>query len=170
MKRIALSTGHSPFEDGADHDGLNEHELAAEWVAIIGSYLHGKAEIIHVPTGYLRAKVDFINEQNCDHAVEVHFNSAHVPVVGYETLHCPNSVKGIDLAMKLQQAMHSVLPTRNRGIKEGWYQGDKKNGPLFFLEKTNCPAAIIEPAFIQNYRLIEPYKRNCCRAIAEALV
>jgi hypothetical protein len=47
---------------------------------------------------------------------------------------------------------------------------EPKNGPDYFLAKTNCTALIIEPEFIDNIDILAENQDECCEAIASALI
>ena len=58
----------------------------------------------------------------------------------------------------------------DRGIKEGWYRMDAAAGKIdAFLEKTCCPAIIIEPAFIYHHYEIVYFRESCVMAIAAGI-
>jgi hypothetical protein len=69
----------------------------------------------------------------------------------------------------------------DRGAKEGWYKMDRpgvidfygdEDGdemPDYFLRKTNCPALILEPEFIQQYGHIKNSRKVGTQAIAAAI-
>ncbi|MDA3834721.1 MAG: N-acetylmuramoyl-L-alanine amidase, partial [Spirochaetales bacterium] len=61
-----------------------------------------------------------------------------------------------------QESIAQELGNRNRGVKEGWYMMDPKNGPDYFLAETNCPAVITEFYFLDNAEERERYAGNVC--------
>ena len=179
---IILSAGHYPESPGtcypADNPHWCEHTEAVDWVNHIAILVRQQVKVGIVPTGPLTGKVKWINEQ-CQRnqvklAVEIHFNSDESKQAkGSETLYCPGSVKGELLANIIQGALSSILPP-NRGVKEGWFRMIRPPDPRakkdYFLEKTNCPALIIEPEFIYNRRTIESNQNFACEIIADALI
>lgn len=168
--KIAISAGHYPERPGACHHDFCEHGEAMRWAELIAENLEGATLIA---PGYLNTKVATINSQNFDIAVEIHFNSAkdaegnHVGE-GSETLFYPHSEKGAYVASEVQTSIVNA-GFRNRGIKPGYYRMNKKNGPDFFLAKTNCPAIILEPEFIHYKSRIQRLRVETCQLIAEAL-
>ena len=66
------------------------------------------------------------------------------------------------------QEVLSPLLLPDRGAKPGWYQGDKENGALYFLEKTQMPAIIIEPGFFADRAGLD--MESACRIIADSAV
>lgn len=184
---IFLSPGHHPAAPGAVYQGFAEHDEAARWVYEIFNHLPIDSALV-VPPLVLQSKVDFINRRvvvGRSIAVEIHFNSAkvwkdldHDGVVdegeqqnvgrGSETLYMPGSVKGRQLAEVLQAALAEVFKP-SRGVKEGYYQMNPAKGPDYFLEKTICPAVILEPEFIHFKREIQAGRAKACELIADAL-
>lgn len=177
MKTILLSAGHYPARPGVVFDGTTEHAVASEWVSKIIE-LHSlrdkyDIEIIPITTGKLTQKVREVNEyvksgRDCI-AIELHFNSAHSKSArGYETLYCPNSKAGLNLASEYHSCFTRLIggALRDRGIKEGYYQTNPKNPPLYFLRATACPALIIEPAFVCELSQLDSTKM--CTHILES--
>jgi len=179
---IAVSAGHYPSAPGACYDGICENEIARSWLHwLLVDY---RDVFIEVPNVTLKEKIDFINRNNCELAVEIHFNSAGGKGAGCETLYYPGSEKGRACANIIHKAFTPYF-TPNRGVKEGWYRmdrpgvkdypgdvdGDEK--PHYFLRKTSCPAVIVEPEFIHNYytRIIDVEREviaNLAHRIMEA--
>lgn len=187
---ILISAGHYPESPGTCYPANNphwcEHAEAADWVNHIAILVRQQIKVEVVPTGPLLiydkikkqvtgGKVHWINEQcrrhNIKLAVEIHFNSdASKRAKGSETLYCPGSVRGEMLATIVQGAVASIFPP-NRGPKAGWWKMDPSLGKKdYFLEKTHCPALIIEPEFIYNRSTIEANRHTGCEVIADALI
>lgn len=168
---ICISAGHHPQSKGASFGDFNEHDEAVLWASRIKHILGDKAML--VPFDVLRKKVNFINAMKPKMAIEIHFNSAvdetgkHIGE-GCETLYYPNSNKGKELAEVMQKSL-SELFQPDRGAKEGWYRMDKKNGPDYFLARTNCVSLILEPEFIHRRDVIEANRLQACEIIATVL-
>lgn len=185
MLKIALSAGHNPNAKGASNgQGFNEYDEAIKWLAkLIELFSNSQVQVIEVPTGSLRSKINFINKQtDLKLALEIHFNScASIKVKGSETLYCPGSYRGKIAADIIQRAIASIMPP-NRGIKEGWYRMDRPGIKDYagdvdgdevidaFLRSTRCTAVIVEPEFIQNRSVIEANRDICCEVIYEAIL
>lgn len=184
---IHISAGHFPERPGACFGTFCEHNEAMHWAILIVEHLtqQGCGAVV-VPTGPLKKKIEFINGSNPQLAVEIHFNSfkiwedanrdglitddeLHHAGRGCETLYYPESQKGVVLAHNVQDALTEFFPP-DRGIKEGWYRMNPKNGPDYFLEKTACPSIIVEPDFIHKKNKIQDRRRDACIAIAEAVI
>ena len=172
---IAISAGHYPERPGACFGNFCEYSEANRWAINITDHLiRAGLDARLVPTGVLKNKVAFINDIDADIAVEIHFNSAkdsngkHIGK-GCEALYHPESQKGAYLASTLLDAMEDLFKP-SRGIKEGWYRMDRNKGVDFFLAKTRCPSAIIEPEFIHCTANIAENREAACLAIAESLI
>jgi len=171
---IYISAGHNPEAKGACNDGFCEYDEAVLWVEkiieILADYYEIKAKF--VPTGSLKQKVNYINnDPDSDMAVEIHFNS-NVNARGSETLYYPKSKKGKRLAKYIQDEFEEqYIFQPNRGVKEGWYHsgstGTRKL--LYFLAKTNPVAVIVEPQFIYHKQDIIDNRCKGCTAIADAI-
>ena len=181
---IFVSAGHYPSKPGATHEGFTEYDEAIIWAELIVEALGNEGVL--VPTGFLGQKIDFINARSPDLAIEIHFNSfkvwkdanqdgimtddeLHAAGRGSETLYYPGSKSGHRLAELVQLAV-SKLFKPDRGVKEGYYRMQKKNGPDFFLAKTTCPAVIVEPEFIHRKELIQENREASCELITSALL
>lgn len=173
MNRVFLAAGHYPASPGAGHEGFFEHDEAAVWVKVM---VKASPDLFsEVPTGDLKSKTKWVNTrcQDGDVAVELHFNSAvdadgkHVGS-GSVTLYMPGSAKGKELAVACQRALSSVYPP-DRGVVEGWYRGDQSKGAYYFLERTTCPAVILEPEFVHRADVIRAGADACRKALTLAL-
>jgi len=195
MSIIAVSAGHHHWSPGARYKTeFVEHTEAIIWACQIVAHMHGRAKL--VPFGCLKDKTRFINGlDNISLAMEVHFNSAKQyeldeagnmvvdyingagkPVYkfrhvgnGSETLYCPGSEAGLPFANIVQEVLANNFQP-SRGIKPGYYQMDPKRGPDYFLKRTKCPAIIIEPDFVQNYKHIQEMREQTCMDIAHKLL
>lgn len=182
---IFISAGHYPARPGARSGKIKEHDEAVTWVSALCERLGPLAT--EVPTGTLREKCRFINFNGSsrDCAIEIHFNSFKIwedlnrdglvtedeltaAGKGCETLYYPGSLAGRLLAEICQNAMKDILPP-DRGVKEGWYRMNPKNGPDYFLAQTRCPAVIVEPEFIHRVDVYQTARLRVVDALADAL-
>jgi N-acetylmuramoyl-L-alanine amidase len=184
---VIISAGHYPEKPGVCYEDFCEHAEAVKWAGEINGYLVSKGvPSLLAPTGVLSQKVEFINSRNPTLALEVHFNSFKVwkdanadGIIdddelmnagrGSETLYYPGSQKGVMFAHNVQERLAEHFQP-DRGIKEGWYRMNPKNGPDFFLARTRCPAIIVEPDFIHRVDEIVSQRNTACIAIAEAVI
>lgn len=166
---IALSAGHEPNAQGAEYNGITEYALASEWIKEIAAKLRETIPCDIVPTGDLQSKIGWINVRDYRLAIELHFNSDTTKKqTGSETLYCPGSAKGMVLAKIVQVYLGPLFPP-SRGAKPGWYQGDPKKGPLYFLSNTGPWALILEPEFIYNYEMLAEKKFAAIEMIADGI-
>lgn len=174
---IIVTPGHYASAVGAKNaDNFTEYPETKEWARKLYQAIGDRA--IYVGSQTLSRKVEAINElcklNDVKVAIEVHFNAAknaqgEFVGRGCETLYHPGSVRGKQLAELVQPILANHFPP-SRGVKEGWYQRRKTNGPLYFLEKTACPAIIIEPEFIQFASKIQDCRTDCCDELAAMLM
>lgn len=166
--KIAISAGHWQKARGACDGDMCEFPLTLTWAERIADNLIrlGHNAVI-VPSGTLPNKVTWINYQaKAACAVEVHFNSSQSgTAIGSETLYDPLGEEGQALAVSIQRRLGAVsLP--NRGAVKGYYQRDPLKGADYFLHATRCPAAIVEPLFIQQTAELSTLMGPCTEAIA----
>jgi len=181
---ICISAGHHPTKPGACYEGFCEHDEAVRWVDEICSHLGESC--LKVPATTLKEKVAFINARMPRAAIEIHFNAARVwedldkngiqdvgevrnVGKGALTLYYPGSKNGLTLATAIQGNLETLFDRHWNGVMEGWYRMNKKFGPDYFLEKTRCPAIIIEPEFIHRKDIIQNKRKEACIAIATTL-
>lgn len=177
---LFISAGHHPAAPGACFGSFCEYDEANVWADIVVQSLQAypyavlPVGVMRVPGMTLKDKTAFINARAPILAVEIHFNSAkdkdgkHIGQ-GCETLYYPGSDLGLKCAGILQESINGIFPP-DRGPKEGYYRGDKSKGPVWFLEKTKCPALIVEPEFIHHKEEIQKRRDVACTAIAAGVM
>ena len=180
--KIAVAAGHSIDEPGVETklevEGesriLSEHRQACLVVHHLKRMFPRNYDLRWV-TGDHEQKVSGINLIEPDLALEIHFNGFRNPIVGgAETLHDTGG-ESLTLAGKVQDRLVRHLGLRNRGIKPGWFQGDKSKGLVYFLWATDCPAIITEGLFLTNPEeaklLLKPTTRYAyALGIAEGII
>jgi N-acetylmuramoyl-L-alanine amidase len=111
-----------------------------------------------------------IREYGADVAVELHFNSAGPNAEGYEFLHWNRSSRSARLASCFHFSFKKFFPTRkSRGLKPI----SKEDRGSAFLQRTHCPAAILEPYFGSNAEETNFYsarREELARAYADAIL
>ena len=173
--RIAISAGHNYKAKGAVWEGFSEWPETRIWAELVMQALSKDFTVFLVPEDSLTAKVELVNNFNADLAVEVHFNGGgSAATSGCETLHAPGSEKGIRFAKLMQLQLIAALGVKDRGTKEGWHGAPTPTGegPLegktalnYWLRATKCPAIIVEPEFVQQYKFIEAKRLEGSKAI-----
>ncbi len=183
-RKVALSVAHHSAAQGAQWNGLTEYIESQKWVDMVMLCLYDyEVEVYEVPHGKLGNKVHYINDQDCDLAVEIHFNACgNCGAHGAETLYYPHSEKGAKAAQCVQDAMIAVPGVKDRGIKEGWYKMDRPgvkdyHGDVdgdekidYFLRATNCTALILEPEFIESLAAAPYDHSEMCHNIAQGIM
>lgn len=148
MKTIAIVIGHGPkIDKGAfNSNGMSELEWNHGFANLIERALgnRAKAVIIHRQIERVPPWKE-VNAIRPDLAVELHLNAYNSQASGTEMIYYPGSKKGLALAQRLQKAAVAVLGLPNRGVKT-----PMRGRGMVFLERTNCPAVIIESFFIDN--------------------
>jgi hypothetical protein len=172
--KIVISSGHSLKVRGAAGPkpwGLDEVDEARRVVAEIANFLklHGHDAIeFHDDTSTsqdqnLHTIVNFHNAQGAhDLDVSVHFN-AYTPTSGGRGTECLY-VSQADLANNVAMAIAGASGLINRG--------PKKRTDLYFLNKTNQPAILIEVCFVDAQADVEAYDEHfteICQAIGNAI-
>lgn len=152
--KIAISIGHHPDKPGIHSGQYTEH---SEMAPIAGYLIQTLIYMGHKPyvvaAGPLPDKIQAVNKLNADCAIELHLNAGGGD--GAETLYCPGSENGYDLASIIHdEIMYGYyrigVNIDSRGIKEGWYRMIRGGSKDAFLEQTNCPAVITEMYFLDN--------------------
>lgn len=165
--KIALSTGHSiPSAGVTAINGVPEHSFNTIIVNKLMKYHipHGNwfrsdhdCEDLRYPKHLLKTIAN-INEADCTCAIEIHHNASLKHNVDWsEVLYWDTSQAGYLLASKIANYFSSSL--REMMVRPNLkYLG--KHNVKGFLKRTNCPAVIIEPAFIDVLSGLEWVEAN----------
>jgi len=146
---VALIVGHTSEVPGATHQefGISEYQFNERLALAVSEALRGpSSQVIYRarPNDYTGLP-DLINALDPSFIVAFHANSHDTPVSGSEVLHWHRSKKAAVLAGMLQHEILGALGLRDRGLKP---ISDQRGAHL--LQRTNAPAAIIEPIFLSN--------------------
>jgi len=157
MLRIAICPGHHEKARGAVNKkhSLNEHNEALRVVACMTPLLRGMGHEVGIFIGTLGSKIAQINAGEFDLALDIHFNAGGGR--GCEVVYVPHSRTRREQARVISESIATYMNLKDRGPKEGWYQGGENPGtkPDAFVAQTNCPAFIPEPLFIDNDSEVE---------------
>ena len=163
--KIFINPGHCVGKDsGACGFGLSEADVAlniAEKVALYLKVVDCEVKIFQFDG--LAEIVDVSNYWDADLFVSIHCNAFNGYASGTETIYF--SDEGAVLADCIQRQIVSRLGTVDRGIKNkiaGGYDS-------FVCKYTNCPACLVETAFIDNpsdNALLDDHQDDFARAIA----
>ncbi len=147
--KIVIDPGHSgPMEPGACAVGIRECDVVLAIATLLANQLDEQGyEVLLTRTGdiatdELAFRAELANANGADVFISIHINSVDNPSAhGTEVYHYPGSVQGKLLAACLQARLVAELGTVNRGVKAANFQ---------VLRETDCPAALVEVAFISN--------------------
>jgi len=169
--KVVISSGHGLKVRGASGvlDEVNEARRVVERVADYMRSAGHVAQTFHDNTSTnqntnLQTIVNYHNSQIRDNDISVHFNAYQTTSkpMGTETLYVSSS--GQTIANRVSPAIASAGAFINRGAK--------KRTDLYFLNKTNKPAILIEVCFVDSSADADLYRRNfetICVAIASSI-
>lgn len=168
--KIVIDPGHSgPVEPGACAGGVRECDVVLAIAKLLAEQLHDTGyEPLLTRTGdidsdSLAFRADLANANGADVFISIHANSVTNPAAhGTEVYHYPGSTRGRRLALLLQARLVAELGTADRGVKEANFQ---------VLRETDCPAVLVEVAFISNEAdrlLLTGYAGQLAAAVAMA--
>lgn len=168
--KIIIDPGHSgPVEPGACAAGVRECDVALAIAKLLENQLYEQGyETLLTRTGDIVAdglafRAELANANGAVVFISIHANSAQSPAAhGTEVYHYPGSVQGKRLAVCLQARLVAELNTADRGVKAGNFQ---------VLRETDCPAVLVEVAFISNEAdrlLLTGYAGQLAAAVAMA--
>lgn len=160
--RVCIDPGHGGKYSGAVYKELVERSLNTLLAANVAAVLSAKHKIFITRLGdnaYIKNgdRAKYANSIDADVFISVHHNASSTHRGnGFEVLHYPFSRKGIRLASALVRKVCDNWNIKCRGIKPGYYRGDKSKGVLSVLKRTKMPAILIEAFFVDGS---EDYKR-----------
>lgn len=173
--RIAICAGHYPSRPGAYNKkyAIKEHDAAVGVVEHLEEMLTAAGHEVVVFEGTLSSKIKDVNavhkKKKLNLALDIHFNADaetddtdDKKGYGCEVVYCPGNDTRKAQAAKFSAKIAEVLGERNRGALEGWYWGSgivdgKPTKKDAFTAKTNCPAFIPEPGFVDNNDFCERF-------------
>lgn len=168
--KIVLDPGHSgPVEPGACAGGVRECDVVLDIARLLAEQLEEQGHVVlltrngDIDTDDLAFRAEVANVNQADLFVSIHANSVTNPAAhGTEVYHYPGSEQGRRLAGLIQASLVAELNTADRGVKEANFQ---------VLRETDCPAVLVEVAFIshdQERQLLTTYAGQLAAAIAIA--
>lgn len=154
---VCIDPGHGGRDPGAVHKHLVEKDLNLSLAVMIATAIHkeGKHSAILTRAADVHVRntdrAKYANRMRAHVFISVHHNaSSSHRANGIEILHYPFSRKGIKLASALVQKICKRWIIKCRGVKLGYYRGDRKRGVLTVLRKTKMPAILIEAFFLDG--------------------
>lgn len=143
--KICINAGHCPgLDSGAvGATGVQEAEVSRDIGQLVTSYLQRVGyDILFVQENELYQITDASNQFGADLFVSIHCNSAvNKEAKGTETFCFSEFGDGGKLARCIQNQIISTMGTVDRGVKTDRF---------YVLKHTDCPAALVECAFISN--------------------
>lgn len=147
--KVVIDPGHTgPVEPGACAGGVRECDVVLTIGKLLADHLYEAGHEIwltrtgDIETDDLGFRAKIANDNEVDVFVSIHANSAaNITARGTETYHYPGSAEGQKLAECIQARLIDTLDTVDRGVKEARFQ---------VVRETNCPAVLVEVAFISN--------------------
>lgn len=163
--KICLNAGHYPGVDpGAVGKRSYEAEVAKHLTGLVAKYLEAAyCDVLFVQENDLEDIVGASNNWGADLFVSIHCNAANTKARGTETFHYYGSEKGYALAECIQMQLACSIDTFDRGVKQAGF---------FVLKYSDCPAVLVETAFIDNEEdeeLLLKYSDCFARAIARGI-
>jgi N-acetylmuramoyl-L-alanine amidase len=150
---VIIDPGHGGKDRGAKWGGVSEAYLNLKVAKKVETLLKAK----NIPVRMTRRSDVFLslsqrttmaNKYKNAIFVSIHFNAhTNTTIKGVETFYA--SAKGKIIAANIQSKVAHYTKTMNRGIKSGL--------KFVVLNKTKCPAVLVECGFISN-----PYERRRC--------
>jgi len=168
-KIIYLNAGHFNNDPGAKKNGLIEREETVRIRDLLVPMLQKNFEVIVVPdTENLEDSVKFVNEKskhlNDGIALSLHLNAGGGK--GAECFYHRRAIfTGKKQATILMKRYHEITGLINRGAKP---DNQSVNKYLYWIQKTNPWALLLEMAFIDNEKDMVYFINNRHR-IAEAI-
>ncbi len=169
--KVAIIAGHGLNDPGAVNSrlDLNEHEIVQQIVHNCVDQLNAKGIHWISSNGSLHDKVELCNVLEVDLALEIHLNSFRDSTVGGAELLVANlNSRSVPTAQRIQTSLVE-LGLNDRGVKVGYFRGNRKKGLLYFLRTTKMPAIIVECFFLSNDDEAQMYS-NRITEIAQSIV
>jgi len=144
--RVVIDAGHGGRDEGAKWGGVRESDLNLKVAKKVEALLKAKG----IPVTMTRTSDKYVslsqraaiaNKYTDVIFISIHFNAHRLTSVkGVETFYA--SAKGKPIAIGIQRKVVGLVKTRNRYIKRGINYA--------VLNKTKCPAVLVECGFISN--------------------
>lgn len=169
---VSVNAGHSKHVEGMNgylsenDETIKVANATCKWLKATGHDARLAPNEGRSAREYLREEYGHANSIGAELAVSHHFNAYNGSARGVEVLVHPKTSKTNKiLASKVSKSLASAMGIPNRGVKE------RTN--LAFLNKTKCPAMLIEVCFGDNRADVDAYNKltpdGVGKVIAEAI-
>lgn len=162
--KIFINPGHGGEDPGACGNNLKERDVVLKIGRRVESYLRKVGYDVKLfQYDGLDEICDASNSWGADLFISIHCNSFNTTAKGTETYHFYGSNVGRNLALCIRDQLIRSLPLVDRGVKQAGFQ---------VLADTNCPAVLVETAFIDNpadAKLLVERKDDFAGAIARGI-
>ncbi len=143
--KVTVNGGPYPGRDSGavGYTGLQEADVTCDMMKRVASYLRAvSCEVLEAQENVLSKITDASNEFAADLFVSIHCNAAtNLDAQGTETFCYTEGGDSEKLAACIQEQIVSSLGTVDRGVK---------TGNFYVLRLTDCPAVLVETAFMSN--------------------
>lgn len=143
--KVTINGGHFPGHDSGavGRTGLQEADVNSDIMSKVADFLRAvSCDVLEVQVNALRHIVDASKDFGADVFVAIHCNGSYdAEAKGSETFCYTLGGKSEKLASCIQNQIISNLGTVNRGVK---------TGNFYVLRMSQCPAVLVETAFITN--------------------
>lgn len=160
--RVVIDAGHGGNDNGTQWGGVRESKLTLKVAYKVAALLKAKK----IPVTMTRRsdvyisktrRAEIANRYKDVIFVSIHFNASKVVSArGVETYYA--SAQGRRIAVNIQRQVVKATKTRNRGVKS--------RIALAVLNKTKCPAVLVECGFLSNAH----ERRRCNTSWYQSLV
>ncbi len=169
--KIMINPGHGGTDLGACGNGLKERDVVLKIGRRVADYLRKVGYDVKLEQiDGLEAICDACNDWHADLFVSIHCNAGGD--TGTETYHYEYSHAGKKLAACIQRQIVNSLSTVDRGLKTKIFGSDGYPYDVFVCKYTDCPAVLVETAFIDNAydaNLLRDNEDNFAAAIARGI-
>lgn len=164
---ICINGGHCPgLDSGAVGARLQEADVTKALMRAVAGYLRAVGyDVLEVQENELYEITEASNDWGADLFVSIHCNAAEAPEARGTEVFCykPGGDSEM-LANCVQNQIVNTLGTLDRGVKF--------SAGLYVLKNTDCPAVLVETAFISNpedEKLLCDKQDEFARAIARGI-
>lgn len=170
ISRVIIDPGHGGKDKGANRGSLYEKNLALNVARRVETLLKAKGMPVTLTRRSdvfvsLSSRAAIANRYSNAIFISIHFNaSTSTRLTGVETYYYGG--EGKKLAAHVHLRLLSRLKPRNGDTRE--------RKELAVLNKTRCPAILVECGYISNYAerkriLSSSYQYNCAKAIVDGI-